>query len=131
MQENAPILFYDGHCNLCHKVVRFVVKRDKKKIFLLAPLQGETAVQQLSEEVRSVDSVVLLAGNEVYLKSRAAFSVLKLLGLPWSVLNVFSILPMSLTDKIYDAIARRRHRIWGRRDVCELPDVSDQSRFLP
>ncbi|MBM3920588.1 MAG: DUF393 domain-containing protein [Sphingomonadales bacterium] len=131
MQENAPILFYDGHCNLCHKVVRFVVKRDKKKIFLLAPLQGETAVQQLSEEVRSVDSVVLLAGNEVYLKSRAAFSVLKLLGLPWSVLNVFSILPMSLTDKIYDAIARRRYRIWGRRDVCELPDVSDQSRFLP
>ncbi|MFM7764236.1 MAG: thiol-disulfide oxidoreductase DCC family protein, partial [Sphingomonadales bacterium] len=128
MQENAPILFYDGHCNLCHKVVRFVVKRDKKKIFLLAPLQGETAVQQLSEEVRSVDSVVLLAGNEVYLKSRAAFSVLKLLGLPWSVLNVFSILPMSLTDKIYDAIARRRYRIWGRRDVCELPDVADQSR---
>jgi len=131
MQENAPILFYDGHCNLCHKVVRFVVKRDKKKIFLLAPLQGETAVQQLSEAVRSVDSVVLLAGNEVYLKSRAAFSVLKLLGLPWSVLNVFSILPMSLTDKIYDAIARRRYRIWGRRDVCELPDVLDQSRFLP
>jgi len=40
-------------------------------------------------------------------------------------------LPQLLTDKAYDAIARRRYRVWGKRDVCELPDVADQSRFLP
>jgi len=131
MQKNAPILFYDGHCNLCHSVVRFVVKRDVKKIFLLASLQSETAKQWLPKEVRSLDTVVLLEDKKVYMKSKAALRVLKKFGLPWSVLGVFGLLPQLLTDKAYDAIARRRYRVWGKRDVCELPDVADQSRFLP
>jgi predicted DCC family thiol-disulfide oxidoreductase YuxK len=131
MSENAPILFYDGQCNLCHRVVRFVVKRDKNKIFLLTPLQGETARQKLIVDVLNSDTVVLLEGNNVFIKSKAAFKVMKHLGFPWSILCLFGVLPKVLTDKVYDAIARRRYRIWGRRIVCELPDVKDQSRFLP
>jgi predicted DCC family thiol-disulfide oxidoreductase YuxK len=131
MLENAPILFYDGQCNLCHRVVRFVVKRDKNKIFLLTPLQGETARQKLTVDVLNSDTVVLLEGNNVFIKSKAAFKVMKHLGFPWSILSLFGVLPKVLTDKVYDAIARRRYRIWGRRVVCELPDVKDQSRFLP
>ncbi len=131
MQKTATILFYDGHCNLCHGVVRFVVKRDKKKVFLMAPLQGETARQRLSEELLCSDTVVLLEGDSVFIKSKAAFRVLKRLGFPWSVWCVLDFLPKFLTDFGYDTIARSRYRIWGRRDVCERPEVADQERFLP
>lgn len=131
MKQDAPILFYDGHCNLCHKVVRYVVKRDKNRIFLLAPLQGETAAQRLSQEVLNADTVVLLEGGVEYLKSKAAFRMLKRLGFPASLWSVFSFLPRVITDLGYDCIANSRYRIWGKRDVCELPDVADQSRFLP
>jgi len=41
MQENAPILFYDGHCNLCHKIVRFIVKHDKKKVIFTGAPAGQ------------------------------------------------------------------------------------------
>jgi len=131
MEENHPILFYDGHCNLCHYAVRFVSKRDKKKRFFFAPLQGDTAAARLSKEILNVDTVVLLEGNKVYIKSKAAFRVLRLLGFPWNLLCVFNVFPQKLTDWGYDAIARRRNRIWGRREVCEMPVLVDPIRFLP
>lgn len=131
MEENHPILFYDGHCNLCHYAVRFVSKRDKKKRFFFAPLQGDTAAARLSKEILNVDTVVLLEGNNLYIKSKAAFRVLRLLGFPWNLLCVFNVFPQKLTDWGYDAIARRRNRIWGRRKVCEMPVLVDPIRFLP
>lgn len=131
MEENHPILFYDGHCNLCHYVVRFVSQRDKNKRFFFAPLQGDTAAARLSKEILNVDTVVLLEGNKVYIKSKAAFRVLRLLGFPWNLLCVFNVFPQKLTDWGYDAIARRRNRIWGRREVCEMPILVDPFRFLP
>ena len=131
MEENHPILFYDGHCNLCHYAVRFVSQRDKKKCFFFAPLQGDTAAGRLSQEILNVDTVVLLEGNKVYIKSKAAFRVLRLLGFPWNLLCVFNVFPQKLTDWGYDAIARRRNRIWGRREVCEMPVLADPIRFLP
>ena len=37
------IIFYDGHCGLCHAAVRFVVARDdREEGFVFAPLGGET-----------------------------------------------------------------------------------------
>lgn len=131
MEENHLILFYDGHCNLCHYAVRFVSKRDKKKRFFFAPLQGGTAAARLSQEILNVDTVVLLEGGKVFIKSKAAFRVLRLLGFPWNLLSAFNVFPKKLTDWVYDAIARRRNRMWGRREVCEMPDLADPIRFLP
>ena len=131
MQENAPILFYDGHCNLCHKVVRFIVRRDKKRLFYLAPLQGETAAKCLPRHWLNVDTVILLEGKNIYVRSKAAFRVLKMLGFPYSVWSVLGLLPTLVTDWGYNRIAKHRYRWWGRREVCEWPDLQDQSRFLP
>ena len=131
MQENAPILFYDGHCNLCHKVVRFIVRRDKKRLFYLAPLQGETAAKCLPRHWLNVDTVILLEGKNIYVRSKAAFRVLKVLGFPYSVWSVLGLLPAFVTDWGYNRIAKHRYRWWGRREVCEWPDLQDQSRFLP
>jgi predicted DCC family thiol-disulfide oxidoreductase YuxK len=131
MQENAPILFYDGHCNLCHKVVRFIVRRDKKRLFYLAPLQGETAAKCLPRHWLNVDTVILLEGKNIYVRSKAAFRVLKVLGFPYSVWSVLGLLPTLVTDWGYNRIAKHRYRWWGRREVCEWPDLQDQSRFLP
>ena len=43
----AVILFYDGHCGLCHSAVKFVLKHDRRALFRFAPLQGELAKQHL------------------------------------------------------------------------------------
>ena len=49
--------FYDGHCGLCHRIVRFVIQHDREQVFRFAPLQGETASKQLPRDLP--DSVVV------------------------------------------------------------------------
>ena len=130
MPSKALILFYDGQCNLCHRVVRFVAKRDKKLLFAFAPLQGETAAVQLSKELINSNTVVLLDGEQVYIKSSAVFEVLKKMGFPYSLTAVLGILPQKLCDWGYGLIAQNRYRWWGKREMCEIPSSIDLSRFL-
>ncbi|MCZ2130220.1 MAG: DUF393 domain-containing protein, partial [Bacteroidia bacterium] len=35
LQSNI-IVFFDGVCNLCNRAVQFIIKRDKKNIFLFS-----------------------------------------------------------------------------------------------
>ena len=43
LAQNTDILFYDGHCGLCHSAVRFVVKHNRSgTAFRFAPLYGKT-----------------------------------------------------------------------------------------
>jgi predicted DCC family thiol-disulfide oxidoreductase YuxK len=37
-----PVVLYDGTCGLCHRSVRWLMKRDRRRLWY-APLQGETA----------------------------------------------------------------------------------------
>jgi predicted DCC family thiol-disulfide oxidoreductase YuxK len=39
----TTVVFYDGVCGLCNRLVRFVVRRDHRRQFVFAPLQGRLA----------------------------------------------------------------------------------------
>lgn len=133
----AEILFYDGHCGLCQGFVRFVLKRDLlSEHFLFAPLDGETFRTRIPEAQRSLlpDSVILqTADGQVLSRSRAAFCVLETLGGKWRLLaRAFGLLPKSLTDTIYDGIARiRRSLLPPPPRSCPLVPEDLRRRFLP
>jgi predicted DCC family thiol-disulfide oxidoreductase YuxK len=38
-------------------------------------------------------------------------------------------MPRAIRDRVYDFIARRRYRLFGRADQCILPDERIRSRF--
>ncbi|HYE74093.1 MAG TPA: DCC1-like thiol-disulfide oxidoreductase family protein, partial [Blastocatellia bacterium] len=69
------LVFYDGHCGLCHGLVLFVLARDQEgKNFRFAPLGGKTFERLISQERRQTlpDSIVLLShSGEVYTRSAA------------------------------------------------------------
>jgi len=37
--NEEQLLLFDGVCNLCNRVVRFIIKRDRKKKFRFAAMQ--------------------------------------------------------------------------------------------
>jgi predicted DCC family thiol-disulfide oxidoreductase YuxK len=43
---------------------------------------------------------------------------------------VFLLVPRPLRDFVYDFIARRRHKWFGRRQSCMVPTPALRSRFL-
>ena len=48
-------IFYDGGCGLCHRFVRFVIKRDPDgTLFRYAPLEGAQSVTRLNYKYKEL-----------------------------------------------------------------------------
>ncbi|NNF34062.1 MAG: DUF393 domain-containing protein [Saprospiraceae bacterium] len=129
------IIFFDGICNLCNGFVDFVIKRDHKRRFRYASLQGDQSRTLLDfkddSDVQNMSTVILLDQGKVYKKSKAVIKILKQLGKGWYVLSFFmSIIPSSFSNMIYDFIAARRYRILGKRETCRIPTEAEASLFL-
>ncbi len=135
--QAAEYLFYDGHCGLCHRAVKFVLKHDREgKAFRFAPLQGETFLARVTAERRVglPDSVVVLTRDgELLVRSDAFLHIFRRLGGGWRVLGaVLSVVPRALRDFVYDFVARIRHRVFGRRDeLCPIVPAELRARFDP
>jgi predicted DCC family thiol-disulfide oxidoreductase YuxK len=131
-------LLYDGVCGLCNGVVRFVLRRDREARFRFASLQGpvgRSLLARFGKDATNLDTIYVLvnrhAASPVLLdRSRAALFVLACLGAPWSWLQVAGVLPDAVLDRVYDAIARRRYRWFGRHDACPLPEPEWADRFV-
>lgn len=123
--ENFDIVFYDGHCGLCHRAVRFILAKDRQAVFRFAPLQGHFFRKTFSEQTRQTlpDSIVLrTAGGEVLAHSAAAVYILKRLGGIWRISGtLLDWIPEFLRDRAYRFIAAIRYRIFGRPgQLCPL-----------
>lgn len=133
-ESEHPILFFDGVCNLCNRSVQFVLLRDSKGLFRFAPLQSAVAKKMLGNRgvnLQQLESVVLLWQGRVYERSAALIEVLKLLGGGWKLLAcVLSLVPRRLRDVLYDFLAGRRYRWFGRKDHCMMPRPEWRERFL-
>jgi predicted DCC family thiol-disulfide oxidoreductase YuxK len=133
--NTLDLMFYDGHCGLCHRAVRFVVAEDHEgKLFRFAPLQGETFQKLVAAEQRAAlpDSVVVFtADGRVLVRSEAFLHILRRLGGAWNVLAVvLGVAPRGLRDFAYDFVARVRFRVFGRReDLCPVMPADLRARF--
>ena len=128
-----PVILFDGFCYLCNSTVNFIIRHDKKKIFLFSTLQSEFSskiLKQFSIPQKEFDTVILLFESTVYLRSEAFFEITKILGFPWSVIKVFKIIPGKLRDSIYSLISDHRYRWFGKREKCMIPAESFKSRFM-
>ena len=125
INENQSIVLFDGVCNLCNSAVAFIIKRDKKKIFKLSPLQSsfsEELNQQFLFKQPDLNSIILIEKNKVYYKSTAALRVVKKLNGPIKILYIFIIIPPFIRDAVYMVIAKNRYRWFGKKS-CEITEV--------
>ena len=132
--ENKKIILFDGVCNLCNSSVQFVIKRDKKDIFRYAALQSETGqalVKQRHIDTSKVDSIILIEpGVAYYTKSDAALEIAQDLGGLWKLTAVFTWIPTSIRNSIYNLVAKNRYKWFGKQDACMIPTPELKAKFL-
>ena len=127
------IVFFDGVCNLCDSSVQFIIKRDPNGKFKFSPLQNEKGQEVLSmNELRTsdFDSILLSINGKLYQKSSAALRIAKELNGLWPLMYAFIIVPPFIRNVVYDFIAERRYKWFGKKDACMLPTPEMRSRFL-
>jgi len=137
MEPRATVILFDGVCNLCSGVVRFVVARDPQARFRFASLQSDAARRFCAEhgipapDREALGSVIVITDdNRILDRSDAALAIAARLPFPWRILTILSVVPRPLRDWAYGAIARRRYCWFGRQDRCQLPDPTLRGRFL-
>jgi predicted DCC family thiol-disulfide oxidoreductase YuxK len=127
------VILYDGVCNLCNATVLFVIDRDPHGRFAFAALQSPAAAAillPLRLDPADLDSVVLVEDGRAWTRSAAALRVARGLRRAWPLLYAFIVVPRPLRDAVYDLVARRRYRWFGRSDACRVPTPALASRFL-
>ncbi|MBK9256270.1 MAG: DUF393 domain-containing protein [Saprospiraceae bacterium] len=132
LSEQRPIIFYDGLCNVCHYLVQFILKYDRKGVFLFSPLQsdaGQSVLKNLSLKLEP-ETVILLDEGKYYTHSDAVIQIFNLLRGIFRILKVFRVIPKSWRDALYIRFSKSRYRIFGKKDQCILPSDVQKERFL-
>ena len=140
----SSIVLFDGVCNFCDASVNFVIEHDPDGFYRFATLQSEAGMHLAAEyglESRvadaeevdgsiAIDSVILIEERKAYTHSNAALRIVRRLGMPWSWLYAFIILPAPIRDFFYRQFAKYRYRFFGRKEECILPTHEVRERFL-
>ncbi|RQH00920.1 thiol-disulfide oxidoreductase DCC family protein [Natrarchaeobius oligotrophus] len=131
--EDGAVVLFDGVCNLCTGFVQFLIPRDPEGTFYFASLQSDVGERLREEHGLSsdeLDSIVLIDGDDAYVKSSAVIRIASLLGGVYALARPLGVLPRRLRDWGYDVVAANRYRIWGKKDQCMMPSEDVRSRFL-
>ncbi|WP_345274387.1 thiol-disulfide oxidoreductase DCC family protein [Flaviramulus aquimarinus] len=132
--KHKKLILFDGVCNLCNSSVLYVIKRDKKNLFMFAALQSETGkhiIEKHNINTTKVDSIILYNPEKgIDYKSTAALKIASKLGFPTNILAVFLIVPNFIRNWVYDFIAKNRYKWYGKKEACMIPTPELRNRFL-
>ena len=133
MNRDQPVILFDGVCNFCNAIINFIIRQDKKRIFLYATLQSNAGKRILEESKFPTDifeSFLLLDKGKLYSKSAASLRLYNYLPWYWKWTQLFWIFPKFIRDWVYDIIAKNRYKWFGKREECMVPSSELKERFL-
>ena len=133
VQKQYAVVVFDGECSFCNGWIDFLLRFDRNEVFRFAARQSETGAALASQSglpPGGTGSIIVVEDQRVRLRSDAVLRMLTLLGLPFSVLGVFRLVPAVLRDAVYAVIAHNRKRWFGKTTQCRVPALSERHRFI-
>jgi predicted DCC family thiol-disulfide oxidoreductase YuxK len=129
-----PILIFDGECGFCNKSILFFLRHERKsgKKIHFTSLQSEAGIllREYFEISPDVESLIFVRDHSAYIKSCAVLRLTAYMKGLWPLINIFLIIPPFLRNLVYDFIAKRRMKWFGRVEQCALLKKEDQERFI-
>ena len=138
MSGDSPdtIIFFDGYCVVCNKLVDFLLTRDSGGLFSFAALQSSYAEDTLPKHgypvqtIQDLDNVVYLKAGKIKIKSDAILSITADLGGAYRLFSLFYVIPRFFRNRIYDEFTRHRYGWFGKNEVCRIPTTKEMYKFL-
>ena len=136
----APVLFFDGECGLCNRLVRWLLRLDHEARLYFAPLQGRAAQSYLRTHAlptADFDTIVFVpnwdrrAQPDYSVRTTGVIGALRVTGGGARVLaDVIALFPAPVRDFVYKVIGRMRYRLFGPWRPTPLPRPEWAARFL-
>ena len=137
--ERRPVLLFDGECGLCNRMVRLLLRTDRRARLRFAPLQGAAAQAYLRAQglpTEDFDSLVFVPDwnqpdrHAPQFRTDGALAAAAEVGGVWRLVTWARVLPAWMRDPIYRLVARTRYALFGTYRPTPLPDPTWAERFL-
>ena len=131
--NEKPVILFDGVCNFCNAMVNFIIRHDKKNIFIFAALQSESGkklLEQYKIDWKANDSFVVIENGKAHIKGNAALKLYNKLPWYWKWTQFFWIVPRFIRDGVYNFIAKNRYKWFGKKEECMIPSAGVKEKFL-
>ena len=128
-----PVVLFDGVCNLCNSAVQFIIRHDKKNIFMFTSLQsdaGQKLLHQYNFPLDELKSFIFIENNKAYTRSTGALRVVRKLKGAWPLLYGCMIVPKFIRDGVYNWVGNNRYKWFGKQESCMIPTPELKARFL-
>lgn len=131
--DSGPVTVVDGDCALCTIGARLIARFDQAAEFRICPTQTELGSALLRHYGLNADD----PESWLYIIDGSAFTSLdgmiragaRVGGAGW-LLQPLRLLPRLVQDWLYLKIARNRYRLFGRTEMCAVPDAALRARLI-
>ncbi|WP_424940633.1 thiol-disulfide oxidoreductase DCC family protein [Aliiroseovarius sp. S253] len=132
--DSAPVAVMDAECALCSWGARMIHRLDRTGAVRICPVQtdlGAALMRHFDLDPDDPASWLFLHNGRPHVDFEAVLYAGQHLG-GWGYLaSVLRIFPRPLRNWLYQRMARNRYAMFGRSDMCALPDPDFQKRLLP
>ena len=132
------VVLYDGVCGLCSRLVQFLLRHDRHRVFSFAALQsavGKSLVERSGGNPCELTSFYVVANYQTaafrtFTRGDAVLFVADALGWPWRAARMGRLVPRAIRDRAYDVVATSRYRVFGRHERCLIQRPEFRNRFI-
>jgi len=124
------IVVFDGFCVLCNNYVSWVSKRNPSKNIYFTNFDSNYMKNNYPQLKLGDTIFIITEGNQILERSQAIKYCLKYVKLNYFLKTIIKLSPNFLLDIFYRLIAKNRYFLFGKLDVCSIPDDVNQENIL-
>lgn len=131
--DDAPVAVMDAECALCSWGARMIHRLDRSGTTRICPIQsplGAALMTHYGLDPKDPDTWMFIDGGQQHVDFDAVIHAGSSFGGWGKLAGVLRLLPKSGRDWLYQRVARNRYHLFGRRDMCALPDPAFQKRLM-
>lgn len=131
--DRGPVTVMDGECALCSVGARLIARFDKAREFRICPAQtklGQALLLHYGFLPDNPMSWLYIVDGRAYTALDAMIRVGNRVGGAGLLLQPLRLMPRALQEWLYRGLARNRYRLFGRTDMCSIPDPALRARLM-
>ncbi|NKX43956.1 thiol-disulfide oxidoreductase DCC family protein [Roseicyclus persicicus] len=128
-----PVALMDADCALCTRGARMIHRLDRTGTIRICPVQtdtGRAALAHYGLDPDDPETWLFLADGMAWRDLDAMTEVGRRTGGWGRALAPLAVLPAPLRGWLYRRLARNRYALFGRADMCALPDPGFARRLV-
>jgi len=131
--DTAPLAVMDAGCAVCSWGARMIHRLDRSGAVRICPVQsplGFALMRHYGLDPVNPSTWLFIDDGQAFTDFEATIHAGRRFGGWARLVNGLLVFPRPIRDWLYTGLARNRYRLFGRADMCALPDPAFQKRLL-